>query len=294
MKVLLLGSDGLLGSELKKVFSSDYDITAFVRENLDITDEKEVLQKVEEIKPRIIINATGYTSVDNAESEKDLATAVNGYAVGYLAKAAQKVGALLVHYSTDYVFSGNKGVGYTEDDMPAEVPSTIYGQSKLLGEMELQKNTDKFYLIRTSWVFGSGGKNFVDTMIRLGTERDELRVVNDQHGKPTYAVDLAKATRDLIESSAKFGIYHLTNEGDTTWYEYAKYIIGKYGTMQKWRKKELRCIILENSEDFSRLHIVRGQATPAKRPSWSILVNTKFPHLRPWQEALKEYLNSLI
>ena len=284
MKVLLLGSDGLLGSELKKVFSSDYDITAFVRENLDITDEKEVLQKVEEIKPRIIINATGYTSVDNAESEKDLATAVNGYAVGYLAKAAQKVGALLVHYSTDYVFSGNKGVGYTEDDMPAEVPSTIYGQSKLLGEMELQKNTDKFYLIRTSWVFGSGGKNFVDTMIRLGTERDELRVVNDQHGKPTYAVDLAKATRDLIESSAKFGIYHLTNEGDTTWYEYAKYIIGKYGTQKGWSRKEFPHIIPVTSDEFPTL---------AQRPHWSVLINTKFPHLRPWSEALEEHLGKL-
>src|SRR3990167_3301025 len=284
MKILLLGSDGLLGSELKKVFSSDYDITAFVRENLDITDEKEVLQKVEEIKPRIIINATGYTSVDNAESEKDLATAVNGYAVGYLAKAAQKVGALLVHYSTDYVFSGNKGVGYTEDDMPAEVPSTIYGQSKLLGEMELQKNTDKFYLILTSWVFGSGGKNFVDTMIRLGTERDELRVVNDQHGKPTYAVDLAKATRDLIESSAKFGIYHLTNEGDTTWYEYAKYIIGKYGTQKGWSRKEFPHIIPVTSDEFPTL---------AQRPHWSVLINTKFPHLRPWSEALEEHLGKL-
>ena len=284
MKILLLGHNGLLGSELKNVFYPDYNLVVFGRNDLDITNEKEVLQKIEEIKPRIIMNAAGYTAVDNAESEKDLAMAVNGYAVGYLAKAARKVNALLVHYSTDYVFLGDKEGGYLEDDASAEVPSTAYGQSKLLGEQELQKNTDRYYLIRTSWVFGSGGKDFIDTMIRLGTERDELRVVNDQHGKPTYALDLAKATRDLIESSAKFGIYHLTNEGDITWYEYAKYIIGKYGTQKGWSRKEFPHIIPVTSDEFPTL---------AQRPHWSVLINTKFPHLRPWSEALEEHLGKL-
>ena len=284
MKTLLLGSEGLLGSDLEKIFSSDYNVTSFVRKNLDITDEKEVLQKIEEIKPRIIINAAGYTAVDNAENEKDLAMAVNGHAVGYLAKAAREVNALLVHYSTDYVFSGDKEEGYLEDDAPAEVPSTVYGQSKLLGEQELQKNIDKYYLIRTSWVFGSGGKDFIDTMIRLASEQDELKVVNDQHGKPTYAPDLAKATQNLIESDSPFGIYHLTNEDDITWYEYAKKIVGKYGSIKGWGKKEFPHIIPVTSGEFP---------TPAKRPNWSILLNTKFSHLRPWSEALDEYLNLL-
>jgi len=284
MRVLLLGATGLLGSELKKIFSVDYNLTALSREDLDITNKKLLWEKIKELQPKIIINATGYTAVDKAQDEKDLAMAINGHAVGNLAQAAKNVNALLIHYSTDYVFDGNKEDGYTEDDLPAKVPSSVYGQSKLLGETLLQKNANKYYLIRTSWVFGENGKDFVDTMIRLAQERDELRVVNDQHGKPTYAKDLAKATLDLLESSAPMGIYHFTNEGATTWYEYAKKIIGTWGKLKKWGKKEFPHIVAVTSSEFP---------TPAKRPNYSILINTKFPPLRPWQDALDEYLEEI-
>ena len=249
MRVLLLGATGLLGSELKKIFSVDYNLTALSREDLDITNKKLLWEKIKELQPKIIINATGYTAVDKAQDEKDLAMAINGHAVGNLAQAAKNVNALLIHYSTDYVFDGNKEDGYTEDDLPAKVPSSVYGQSKLLGETLLQKNANKYYLIRTSWVFGENGKDFVDTMIRLAQERDELRVVNDQHGKPTYAKDLAKATLDLLESSAPMGIYHFTNEGATTWYEYAKKIIGTWGKLKKWGKKDIITISFESTCD---------------------------------------------
>lgn len=284
MKILLLGSDGLLGSELKKAFSKEHDLTAFVRKDLDITKKRAVVKKIQELKPDIIINAAAYTQVDDAENNKALAKWVNGYALGYLAKAANKVGAMLVHYSTDYVFGGDRQGGYFEDDAPACKPPSVYGQSKLLGEQELIKNTDNYYLIRTSWVFGAYGKNFVDTIIRLAGERDELRVVRDQHGSPTYAKDLAIATQELVETKMPRGIYHLTNAGTTNWYEYAKTIIGEYGRLQNWGSKEFPRIIPVTSKEFP---------TAAKRPEFSILNNTKFPPLRPWREALEEYLNSI-
>ena len=272
----------MLGQELAREFEGNgYEVSSWDKEEIDITNRDEVSKKISDLKPEIIINAAAYNAVDKIEeSDKELGEAVNGYAVGNLSEAAEAVGAILVHYSTDYVFEGREMDGYKENDEPR--PQSIYAASKRLGEEELKN--DKYYLIRTSWVFGSGGKDFIDTMIRLASERDELKVVNDQHGKPTYAPDLAKATQNLIESDSPFGIYHLTNEDDITWYEYAKKIVGKYGSIKGWGKKEFPHIIPVTSGEFP---------TPAKRPNWSILLNTKFSHLRPWSEALDEYLNLL-
>lgn len=280
MKVLILGVDGKLGYELNKVFQ-DYDTIALNREGLDITDEAKIEKVFGNFKPNLIINAAAYTAVDRAEEEEELATRVNGSAIEFLVKGAKKYNAILVHYSTDYVFDGKKKEGYLENDAPSKRPSTAYGRSKLLGEQNL-KEYDKYYLIRTSWLFGKNGRDFIDTMTQLANERDELCAVNDQHGKPTYAVDLANATLKLVEEKLPFGIYHFVNEGGaTTWYEYAKRIIKLYGKRKGWGDSDYPRIVPVSSKEF---------AAPAKRPEYSILNNAKFPLLRPWQKALEEYL----
>jgi dTDP-4-dehydrorhamnose reductase len=285
MRILLVGSSGLLGHELKKVFS-DFDTIMLDKDDLNITDKDAVLARVRKENPDIIINAAGYTKVDDAESERDLAMQVNGYAVGYIAEAANNVGAVLAHYSTDYVFDGLKKEGYAENDELAEMPTSVYGQSKLLGERELCQRHDKIYLIRTSWLFGENGSDFIDTVMRLTLKNGKMRIVADQHGKPTYAADLAKATRELLLFSGEYnhGIYHLVNEIPTTWYEYAKTIVALWGARENWDKNDYPEIIPINSAEFP---------AKAKRPAYSILLNTKFPILRPWQEALAEYLQSV-
>lgn len=281
MKLLIIGSDGMLGSALMEAFA-DLQPTGYTRADLDITEEQAVREKIGELQPEVIINAAAYTNVDGAEEHKEEAALVNGYAVRLLAEAAEKVGATLLHYSTDYVFEGTKEEGYAEDDAPAEEPLNVYGASKLLGERELVQETTRYYLIRTSWLFGAGGKNFIETMIRLGSERDELTVVNDQHGKPTATKDLARATRALLEENYPFGIYHLVNEGGaTTWYEYARFIFQEYGKQQSWKESDYPAVSPTSTESF-------GAA--ATRPQYSTLRNTKFPPLRPWQEAVVEYL----
>lgn len=268
-----------MGSELAKVFT---DIKPYLldRGNLDITDKAQVDKIIDHIKPDLIINAAGYTAVDDAEDNKDIAMAVNGHAVGYIAKAAKKHGATVVHYSTDYIFEGDKKEGYREDDKPAKEPPSIYGASKLMGERELQKNTDNFYLIRTSWVFGPGGKDFIDTVLRL-SERGEMRIKNDEHGKPTYAKDLAQATRALVFERMPYGTYHIVNEGPTNWHEYAQTIVEFAGKIKNWPEEKYPKIEPVSAEEF---------AAKAPRPSYSILLNTKFVKLRPWQEALEDYL----
>lgn len=264
--------------ELKDWRSIGWDI-----KELDITNEREVLAKIGKLKPQMIINCAAYTNVDKAEEEKGLAFKVNAEGVKNLAKAAVKTGAILIHYSTDYVFDGKKKEGYTEDDIPSN-PVNIYGASKLQGEEELflaSKNLKlKTYLIRSSWLFGPNGKNFVQTIINLLTTNSQLRIVNDQHGKPTYTKDLAKSTKQLIEEKAPFGIYHLVNEPATTWYEYAKEIL----KLSKFHFDSSYSKILPVSSD--------GFPRPAKRPPYSILLNTKRPLLRPWKEALEDYLTN--
>ena len=277
MKILLFGSEGMLGHALADVFS-DEELISLTRSDVDITREHEVEKIIEDNLPDLIINSAAFTDVDGAESNRDLALAINGDGVGYIARAAEAVGATCVHYSTDYIFNGSKHEGYDEHSNEYE-PLNVYGESKLLGEQLLQEYCSRFYVIRTSWLFGPHGKNFATTMLQLGKDRDSLKVVNDQHGRPTYTVDLAQATKELVDDKAAHGIYHLTNGTDTssiTWYEFAHEIFHQAGLEVTLSP----C----TSDEYPR---------PAKRPEYSVLLNTKRPPLRDWRAALQEYIATL-
>lgn len=298
MRVLILGKNGMLGHDLVKVFFKD-DVIALGSADLDVTDQDRVFEEFMTIQPDVVINATGYTNVDLAEKEEEKANEINGYAVGILAKAAREIDATLVHFSTDYVFDGTKVGGYKEEDVTHAI--NAYGRSKELGEkllveeMEVEKLVDedligslsdgekypevfkeplgKYFLIRTSWLYGKHGKNFVETMLKLGTEKKELKVINDQRGKPTYTLDLARQVKFLVSSREyPSGIYHITNEEETTWYDFAREIFA----IAKSKVRVVPC----TSEEYGGI----------PRPLNSALINTKLPPLRPWKEALSEYM----
>lgn len=297
MKILLLGKSGMLGSYFLKYLAGDedFEMYAFSKEELDITSFSKLQETFDRIKPGFVINCAAYTAVDNCESNRQLAFMVNAEAAGQIARACKKSGAILLHFSTDYVFDGKKAEGYKEDDLPS--PINVYGESKLQGEQLIAANCDKYYIVRTSWLFGLNGKNFVDTMLKLGKERRELNVVGDQIGSPTYTKDLCEAVvRNFLDSyiadlprqhdldlpvreksserKLNFGIYHLSNSGVCSWYEFAKKIF-------ELAKMEVKVNKI-TSEEFLR---------PALRPHCSILINTKTPKLRLWEEGLKAYLD---
>lgn len=259
IKTLIIGSNGMLGSDLCKVFP---DAVKLTHHDLDITDREQVIESILKIKPDVVINAAAYTNVDGCEDNKELAFQVNGYGPGYIAKACARAGAALVHFSTDYVFDGSKKE-YIESDIPN--PINVYGDSKLLGEKKIVENMDDYRIVRISWLFGIHGKNFVETMIKLSGEMDTVKVVNDQFGKPTYTMDLANKVKEIIELDP--GIYHITNDGICSWYEFASSIIDN--------------VVPCTSEEFQR---------KAKRPKYSVLVNTKTEPMRHWREALTDYL----
>lgn len=272
MKILILGAQGMLGRALAAVLA-DWRPVLWDREELDIADEKSVREKVGSGGWEVIINAAAYTDVDGAETHRDEAMAVNADGVRYLAEAAKRSGALLVHYSTDYVFPGDKIGGYAEGDKPGPAVNA-YGESKLRGEQALLDSAPRSFLLRTAWLYGAGGRNFVDTMLRLGRERDQIAVVDDQHGSPTYTRDVAQATRDLLSGDFTPGIYHLVNAETTTWYGLAQEIFRLAGMTVQLTP------------------VTSGQFPgPAKRPAWSALRHTRGPSLRPWQAALYEYLS---
>ncbi|WP_235270006.1 dTDP-4-dehydrorhamnose reductase [Methanosarcina mazei] len=259
IKTLIIGASGMLGSDLCKVFP---DAVKLTHHDLDITDREQVIESILKIKPDVVINAAAYTNVDGCEDNKELAFQVNGYGPGYIAEACARAGAKLVHFSTDYVFDGSKKE-YVESDIPD--PINVYGDSKLLGEKKIIENMDDYRIVRISWLFGIHGKNFVETMLKLSGEMDTVKVVNDQFGKPTYTMDLASKVKEIIELEP--GIYHITNDGICSWYEFASSIIDN--------------VIPCTSEEFPR---------KAKRPKYSVLVNTKTEPMRHWREALKDYL----
>ncbi len=282
-KILIIGAKGLLGPELVRVFKQDstYDVIGWDTEDIDIGDKDSVDGKIMDLKPDIIINAAAYNAVDKAEEPEgyELAKRINGLAPGYLASAAREIGAIVVHYSTDYVFDGNNPEGYHELSVPN--PISKYGASKYLGEIELQRHGEKYYLIRLQKMFGkpsdnpNAKKSFFETMLNLAKTQDVIKVVDDEFSNFTYAPDLAGRTKFLLENQLPFGIYHITNEGaPVTWYGAAKILF------------ELACIthvrlIPVSPEEFPR---------PAKRPKYSILINTKLEPLRSWPNALKEFL----
>lgn len=262
IKVMIIGALGMLGHDLQKVFPNAELFDVAGDNILDITDENMVMKTVETVQPDVVINAAAYTDVDGCEDNTELSLKVNGEALANIAKACNKVGAKLVHYSTDYIFDGNKK-GYVESDIPN--PINAYGVSKLLGEKNIRENMDDYRIIRTSWLFGKHGKNFVETMLSLSGQMDTVMVVNDQFGKPTYAADLAHKTAEVINMEP--GIYHITNEGVCSWYEFASAVIDNV----------VPCL----SDVFLR---------KAKRPRYSVLANTKTAPLRHWRVALVEYL----
>lgn len=277
MKILIIGASGMLGQELARVFK-EYKPVVWSREELDITDKDQVQKKISDLKPDLLINAAAYNDVDGAEKNEALADKINGLAVGHLAKAICASGGILVHYSTDYVFKGDKKEGYLESDQPD--PQSAYARSKYLGEQELQKNTDKFYLIRLSRLYGKPAKSevakksFVDMILDLSRTKKELNVVDEELSSPTYAPDLAVRTKEIIEQKKSFGIYHATNSGACTWYGFAKEI---------FTVKDIDAKLNPVPASFF--------PRPASRPRYSILLNTKLPSMRSWQETLKEYLN---
>jgi len=265
----------MLGSEFLRQLSenSNFEVVALDKDEADICkrDELEVLFKKE--RPDFVLNCAAFTDVDGCESYRNLAFEVNASAVGEIAGFCEKNDTILIHFSTDYVFDGENIDGYNENSVPT--PINVYGESKADGERLIVESGCKHYIVRTSWLFGPNGKNFVDTMLKLASERDELKVVDDQIGAPTYSVDLVRAViANFIEKSSEFGVYHLTNSGKCSWYEFAKEIF------------ELKEIDVKLSpvttEEFVR---------PAKRPKCSILKNMKIGELRQWNLALKDYLS---
>lgn len=272
MNILLLGKSGLLGQALFRVFSNHHVIIAPTHNECDVTDKNQLEAFISKQPIDLVLNATGYTKVDEAEQNRDAAFLLNSTAVKYLCQILAAKNIPLVHFSTDYVFNGTKNEGYLESNLPA--PLSVYGASKAKGEEEIFSSLKSFYLIRTSWIFGPGGKNFVDTMIKLRHKNPEkpLEVVSDQKGCPTYTFDLAQAVFRLLETK-NYGIYHIVNSGNCTWYEFAQEIFHQLGVPQE--------ILPITSEQLSR---------PAKRPACSILQNTKLEPLRPWKKALADYL----
>ncbi|HFK1545781.1 dTDP-4-dehydrorhamnose reductase [Bacillus albus] len=279
MKVLVTGAKGQLGKDVLYLLENHpWEVFGFGREELDITNEGEVLERVLSIKPDVIIHTAAYTQVDQAESDEETAFKVNAEGTKYLAQAAEAVEAKFCYISTDYVFDGTKNEPYQVDD-PTN-PQTVYGKSKLAGEQYTQKYCSKSYIVRTSWVFGLYGNNFVKTMLRLAEEKKELGVVHDQFGSPTYTPDLASFIISLVQSD-KYGIYHGSNSGVCSWYEFAKEI---------FEQSNIEVVVNPlTTEDFPR---------PAARPKYSVLnkgtiEENGFESFQDWKKALKDFLKKL-
>lgn len=305
IKVLIIGAKGTLGQELVRIFrrDRDYTVTAWDREELDITNPALVNKLISKLRPKIIINSAAYNAVDKAEEKKEfeIAKKINGKAPGYLAKIAKSIGATFVHYSTDYVFNGKPEInlepagcthscascelhqnfvpqiGFNEDAKPR--PISNYGKSKLLGEKEVQKIKGKNYVIRLSKLFGKPAKidgakrSFFDVMLEAGKKHKQVKAVDEETSCFTYAPDLAKKTKEIIESKKPSGIYHVVNSDPCTWYE---------AVVELYRQAKIKTKVLPvGSGEFPR---------PAKRPYVSTLINTKLNPLRSYKEALKEYL----
>ena len=285
MKILVTGANGMLAKEVKEKFEKGNEIIATDVAELDITDERAVMEYINNLKPEYIINCAAYTAVDKAEENYELADKINGDGPANLAKAAKVAGAKLVHISTDYVFGGDLDTSkdYKEDDPKA--PVTAYGKTKLRGEEEIEKNMEEYYIFRTAWLYGVGGNNFVKTMTKLGTTRDEINVVSDQHGSPTYAKDLTNIIYQAINKKIPYGIYNATNKGYTTWYEFTKEILKEQGIQCK--------VNPVTTEEY----IEMMKITQAKRPFNSQMSKDKLLNLGieipEWKDGLKRYLEEV-
>ena len=281
MKILITGANGMLANSVKKRLANGNELICTDVSELDITDLEAVKKMVSEVKPEYIINCAAYTAVDKAEDNYDLAEKINADGPRNLAIASKKENAVLIHISTDYVFDGDLDVSkaYVEDDEVG--PVTVYGKTKLHGEQGVQENTDKYYIFRTAWLYGEGN-NFVRTMLKLGPTKDELNVVSDQHGSPTYAEDLANIIAEAIEKKIPYGIYHTTNHEFTTWYEFTKRIF------------ELANIDCKVNPVSTEKYIEIMKIKQAKRPKNSQLSKDKILaqgiNIPTWEDGLKRYL----
>jgi dTDP-4-dehydrorhamnose reductase len=286
LRILIIGNAGQLGRELERSFADFGTVAGFDRESFDLADPDSTRALVHRIDPHVILNAAAYTAVDRAESELALAEAINATAPGVLADEARRRDALLVHYSTDYIFNGNKKSPWSEDDSPD--PLNAYGKTKLAGEVAVANSGAKYLTFRTSWVYGPHGNNFLLTMLRLGRERDKLSIVDDQIGAPTTSIELANATRTIVEGvlAGKFGsardwagLYHMTCGGSTSWFGFAQAIFARAAQRLGEKAPQLTPISTES------------YPTPARRPQNSVLSNEKLSsrfgvRLPSWEAAL--------
>ena len=286
-KVLLIGAKGQVGQELQLTLQSLGEVISIGREELDLTNSEKISQLIREIHPDYLVNAAAYTAVDKAETEPDLAYSINAIAPKIMAESAEKIKAKFLHISTDYVFDGRKNTPYLETDLTN--PLGVYGQSKLRGEEEIKTVNSQAIILRTAWVYGSYGKsNFVKTMLRLGKEREELKVVVDQVGSPTWAKDIATAiTHLLINVDNPPGIYNFTNSGVASWFDLTKAIFEE-AKISGIPLKIQRVIPITTAE----------YPTPAVRPAYSVLsgqkISQQLDYIPPyWRDSLKAMLNQL-
>jgi dTDP-4-dehydrorhamnose reductase len=273
MRLLITGAGGMLGRDVVRAAeAAGHDVLAFARADLDVTDGPAVRRAFEEARPGAVVNCAAWTDVDGAEADEASATLVNGVGAGNVADAATDVGAGVVHVSSDYVFDGTKAGPYVESDVPN--PLSAYGRSKLAGELAVGEGPGTRAVVRSSWLFGTGGRNFVETMLALGAERAEVRVVGDQVGCPTYTGHLAPVLVALAQGGAT-GMFHVAGTGAASWFAFAREI---------FRAAAVECRVEETTTDeFPR---------PAPRPAWSVLAAQRrdSPRLAPWQDGLAAYL----
>lgn len=278
MKIVITGAQGQLGSELVKVLGERHEVKGYSHADLPVEEVVQVKKAFDGFQPDLVVHAAAYTKVDDCEKNIEKAYQVNSLGTRNVALAAGQVGAKLLYISTDYIFDGKKGEPYLEFDSPN--PLNVYGKSKLAGEWYVQTLMSDFFIVRTSWLFGFHGQNFVKTILKLAKKDSSLKVVKDQIGSPTYAFDLAEKVSELVDTDL-FGVYHITNQGSCSWFNFAQKILELSGV-----EKEL---IPVSAEEFPR---------PAKRPKYTVLKNfalenSGFSPLRSWKEALAEFLNQL-
>ncbi len=271
MKILVTGANGMLGQDLVPILEKEnFDIIPTDLHNLDITDEEAVKNFIDETKPDFIIHAAAYTDVDGAESNPEKALLINEKGTENLSKYCALADIPMLYISTDYVFDGTKNAPYLPNDTTN--PINVYGLSKLKGEEVLQKHCSKFYIARTSWLYGHKGKNFVETMINLAQKNPELKVVSDQTGCPTWTVELSNAIVKIIKENYAYGIYHTCGSGHTSWHGFASEIM---------KLMNLNVTVIPvNTEQFPR---------PAKRPLYSVMENNGI--CLDWKQSLKQYIN---